>query len=139
MSRGVSGGCRVCGSSPPPPTVGRWLASSALIIRPSVTVDREPEPAAEPVDDPGDTVPPSTVSFSDVAAGNQHTCGLRTDGTVVCWGDSDFSSCGLVTAQAAFSLTIVCDEEPGGRVRAAECAGRTVHGHLVRQVAYVRD
>ena len=95
-------------------TVGRWLASSALIIRPSVTVDREPEPAAEPVDDPGDTVPPSTVSFSDVAAGNQHTCGLRTDGTVVCWGDSDFSSCGLVTAQAAFSLTIVCDEEPVG-------------------------
>ena len=97
-------------------TVGRWLASSALIIGPTVTADREREPAAEPVDAPGGAVPPSTVSFSEVVAGDQHTCGLRTDGTVVCWGDSDFSynSCRLVTAQSAFSLTIVCDEEPVG-------------------------
>ena len=33
----------------------------------------------------GQTTPPSGT-FSQVSAGNGHTCGLQTDGTVACWG-----------------------------------------------------
>lgn len=29
---------------------------------------------------------PPSGTFTEVSAGNDHTCGLRTDGTVVCWG-----------------------------------------------------
>ena len=34
----------------------------------------------------GQSKPPSGT-FQQVAAGWYHTCGLRTNGTVVCWGD----------------------------------------------------
>ena len=34
------------------------------------------------------TAPPGT--FSQVSGGVYHTCGLRTDGTVACWGLNDY-------------------------------------------------
>ena len=29
-------------------------------------------------------------TFTQVAAGNGHTCGLKTDGTLACWGRNDY-------------------------------------------------
>ena len=34
------------------------------------------------------TTPPKEASFTTIAAGDSHTCGLRSDGTVVCWGQN---------------------------------------------------
>ena len=33
----------------------------------------------------GQSSPPSGL-FMDISAGNQHTCGIKIDGTVQCWG-----------------------------------------------------
>ena len=32
--------------------------------------------------------PPATETFSQISAGTRHVCGLRTDGTIACWGDN---------------------------------------------------
>ena len=32
----------------------------------------------------------SEASFTAVAAGYRHSCGLRTDGSITCWGDDEF-------------------------------------------------
>ena len=38
----------------------------------------------------GRTIPPESDRFIDVAPGHQHTCGIRLDGSIVCWGqDTD--------------------------------------------------
>ena len=39
--------------------------------------------------DSGQATPPGGA-FSQVAAGAVHTCGLKRDGTVACWGHSTF-------------------------------------------------
>ena len=40
---------------------------------------------------PGGTGIGTTLqSFAMVSAGNEHTCGLREDGSVVCWGDDEY-------------------------------------------------
>ena len=36
---------------------------------------------------PGQSTPPAGT-FTQVAGGRQHTCGLKTDGTLACWGDN---------------------------------------------------
>ena len=58
--------------------VDRWLVSSAVVW--SLTVAPE-APAAEPE-------PPGAAPFSAVDSGTAHACGLRTDGTISCWGDN---------------------------------------------------
>ena len=58
--------------------VDRWLVSSAVVWDP--TAAPEP-PAAEPE-------PPGAAPFSAVDSGTAHACGLRTDGTISCWGDN---------------------------------------------------
>lgn len=32
--------------------------------------------------------PPATETFTQISAGTRHVCGLRTDGTIACWGDN---------------------------------------------------
>ena len=51
-------------------TVDRWLASSPLTLT-------APQTAAQ-----------STSTYSAITAGGAHSCGLRTDGTITCWGDN---------------------------------------------------
>ena len=55
-----------------------WIPASCLGM---VTV---PQPTAAP------TPVPASVPFASVSAGWDHTCGMRTDGTVACWGKNDF-------------------------------------------------
>ena len=52
-------------------TANRWLASSTLILT-------APQTTAEP-----------TGQYSAVTAGSNHSCGLRTNGTITCWGRND--------------------------------------------------
>ena len=32
---------------------------------------------------------PPGISFASVSAGGNHTCGVKTDGAVVCWGSNE--------------------------------------------------
>ena len=49
--------------------VGRWLASSPVTANAS-----------------GQPKPPAATQFTAVDAGRAHTCGLRTNGAIACWG-----------------------------------------------------
>ena len=53
-------------------TVGNWLASSPLTLT-------APQTAAQ-------STAQSTGRYSAVTAGQRHSCGLRTNGTITCWG-----------------------------------------------------
>ena len=58
--------------------VNRWLASSVLALataRPPTT----PEPAT----------PEPAAGFVAITAGSAHSCALRSDGTVACWGSNE--------------------------------------------------
>ncbi len=46
-----------------------------------------PQPTAIRAGDDGGS-PPDSSSFASVAAGFDHTCGVRIDGSVVCWGSN---------------------------------------------------
>lgn len=56
---------------PPGARVGRWLASSPLTV--AANTYEQPKPAR-------------ATRFTAVSTGNNHSCGLRTDNTVLCWG-----------------------------------------------------
>lgn len=60
---------------------------------------------------PGISVPaavPNLVGVTALAAGNDHTCALREDGSVWCWGWNRFGQIGVsVIGEKAFSLTAV--------------------------------
>ena len=62
-------------------TVGRWLRSSPL------TVTATPAPPSEGGDD-STVATPIANGFTAVVAGYHHSCGLRTDGTLACWGEN---------------------------------------------------
>jgi alpha-tubulin suppressor-like RCC1 family protein len=61
-----------------------------------------------------DVVPPG-IRYSQVSAGGNHTCGVKTDGTVACWGSNNEFASDKVVGQA---------EPPGGTftsVSAGDC------------------
>ena len=51
-----------------------------------ITTDNTDDPQNPPIQTP-DTPPDST--YTAIAAGNHHLCGLRTDNTITCWGGND--------------------------------------------------
>ncbi len=60
-----------------------------------------PAPPDEPL--PGG---PTSPCFTRVAAGAAHTCGLRTDGTVLCWGGNPGGRLGVGAANGAASVVL---------------------------------
>ena len=65
--------------------VGRRLSSKPLTVTAEATT--ADASAAENTDDGAGTTQ-TTTQFSAVGAGGYHSCGLRSDGTVACWGEN---------------------------------------------------
>ncbi|WP_437287609.1 RCC1 domain-containing protein [Sorangium sp. So ce406] len=60
--------------------------------------------------DPGCRIPPDSPTLADaimVAAGDSHTCAIRQDGALYCWGDNSFGQLGVPQAMAISSSTPV--------------------------------
>ncbi|WP_437318713.1 RCC1 domain-containing protein [Sorangium sp. So ce385] len=60
--------------------------------------------------DPGCQIPPDSPTLADaimVAAGDSHTCAIRQDGSLYCWGDNSFGQLGVPQAMAVSSSTPV--------------------------------
>lgn len=60
--------------------------------------------------DPGCQIPPDSPTLDDaimVAAGGSHTCAIRQDGSLYCWGDNSFGQLGVPQAMAVSSNTPV--------------------------------
>ena len=98
---------------------------------------------------PDDTTQPPTPASTAVTAGGHHTCGLKTDATITCWGKNDYGeavapggtfsavtagwrhTCGLKT-----DATITCwgnndsgqADAPGGTFSAVTAGGGTTCG-----------
>ena len=110
--------------------VGRWLVSSPVIWNPTETLAAPASPAEdEAVPPAGDTpAPPATARFSAVDSGMAHACGLRSDGTVTCWGDNSHGQAsapgGRFSAVSA-GLTHSCGLRSDGTVT---CWGGNVNG-----------
>jgi len=47
--------------------------------------------AAENAAPPG---PAAFAQFESLSAGYRHTCGIRSDGSLVCWGDNTYGQSG---------------------------------------------
>ena len=87
--------------------------------------------------DPADSAETSTLEegaatgsseFKDLEAGISHTCGLRTDGTVACWGRN---SRGRADAPAGHFSAVTAGEEHSCGLRTdgtVECWGGNQHG-----------
>ena len=86
--------------------VGRWLASSPLNV----------------------TAPQSAGRWTAVTAGSLHSCGLRADGTITCWGDDSSGQTdapdGRFTAVSAGG-SFTCGLRTNGSV---ECWGNNFSG-----------
>ena len=99
-------------------TVGNWLASSSLTL---TTPQRRP-PTRRPIR--------RAVLHRPRRLGWRHSCGLRTDGTITCWGWNEDS--GQATAPAGqFSAVSAgrrhsCGLRTDGTIT---CWGRNLYGH----------
>ena len=89
---GVTAGCTTeplsyCPAKP----VSR--AQMATFLARALGLIELPRASADTADTPdaGDEEPPDPNAFTTVSAGGNHACGLRANGTVICWGDNYFS------------------------------------------------
>ena len=80
-------------------------------------------------DQPAATLPPSEAGdFAQVAAGSKHTCGLKTDGRVVCWGQNEHGEADTPTGtfqQVSAGLWHSCGLKTDGTV---VCWGKNDNG-----------
>ena len=114
------------------------LALTALAL-PLATLS--PVAVAAPPGDEGasiTTVAPGTIAGS-VSAGAAHSCAVRTDGTLVCWGNDDDGQASppqgtyiTVTAGAAHSSRGADGRSAGLLGQRHERAGVAASGHLHR-------
>ena len=64
-------------------------------VAPKDDAPRDAQTGAPPDDDPdaqfaaAPSTPPALLTFRAVSAGYWHSCGVRTDGTIACWGNND--------------------------------------------------
>ena len=79
----ASGITRGCATEPDRycPTRDTSRAQMATFLARALGVATTPPKEATP--------PPKEAGFTAIAAGASHTCGLRSDGIVVCWGQND--------------------------------------------------
>jgi hypothetical protein len=94
-------------------------------------VIRESDGAAECWGDNfyGQSKPPAGVKFTELAAGENHTCGLMPDGNVACWGGNSWGQApkqrtGPYTHIAAGDV-FTCGQKPGGEI---DCWGYNFYG-----------
>jgi len=76
---------------------------------------------------------PSGVSFVDIDAGDFHTCGLRDDSTILCWGRDDFGQVSGGPVRETYSaITTGGFHTCGVRVSDAivECWGNDANGQV---------
>ena len=69
-------------------TLNTWPASTPNTSAqgPTITPTPAPTPTHVPMPTPAPTLRPEPVSFVSVGAGHAHTCGVKADGSVICWG-----------------------------------------------------
>ena len=71
---------------------------------------------------------PAAVRFTSIDAGHAHTCGLRADGTVACWGDNSYGQSNAPDGEfisVAAGARNACGIRNGGSV---ECWGADESG-----------
>ena len=73
---------------------GGYIQVTAGLYHTCAIQQVDSEGAAGPVqcwgdNDYGQSSPPRGVSFTQITAGDAHTCGLKADGTVQCWGSNE--------------------------------------------------
>ena len=103
----TGGGVAAPQPEPPPPAEPAAQRDSApeppSPAEPAAQRDSAPEPVSEPVDALAPQAPP--VGFTVISAGRWHSCGLRADATVTCWGNNAWGqidvSAGSFSAVAA--------------------------------------
>jgi alpha-tubulin suppressor-like RCC1 family protein len=86
--------------------VGAALSFAVMTGCGSVDAGDNPDGGTLPDDDAGDTTttdgsPPAAVTWVQVATRTTHTCGIRSDGTLWCWGKNDAGQLGDGSEEAS--------------------------------------
>lgn len=79
---------------------------------------------------PPEPLPPS-VGYTSLVIGELHTCGLRTDGSVVCWGNDDYNQVSDTPTGTFTFIAASLDHTCGLRTDATvACWGNDDHGQV---------
>ena len=75
--------------------------------------------------------PPSSGRYTSLVIGELHTCGLRTDGTVTCWGNNEFGQVSDTPTGAFTSIAAGPDHTCGIRTdNTVACWGNDGYGQV---------